>query len=132
MNITLWEVLIYMTKLTMGEVRNYLEQGKTPQDIQKITGASETVVKAHLTRLKNAGIKAGVSSKPRDSVYSFNTLDEAIEFWVGIMMQAKKVPSLEKLVDELTKEVSRLREEKSQLSQVTTQEAEKRYEKALP
>jgi hypothetical protein len=122
-------------KLTLGQVRDYLNQGKTPEDIQKITGASEIVIKAHLTRLKHQGYKQPQRQTPENptktKAYSFDTLDEAIDFWINTLEQAKKVPSLEKLVSDLTQEVNRLNLEKSQLSQATLQETEKRYQEAV-
>lgn len=121
-------------KLTMGRVRDYLSQGKTPEQISELTKASMTVIKAHLTRLKHQGYKqpekAQESIKPKS--YCFDTLAEASQFWITQLEMAQRVPVLEKLISELTEQNEKLKAQLKENDEPTTQNAEQKYKEALP
>lgn len=117
-------------RVRMEDVKKFLEQGQTMEEIARAIGTTVTKVKRHKYRL----IKTRkYLPKSIGMQLTFESLDQATNFWIERLQESKKVPVLEEEINRLKNINATLRNELDLCNEKlsSTSKKEKEYKLAL-
>jgi len=73
-----------MTRININDVQKLSGEGKSPEEIAKILKTTVTKIKWHLYRAKH------IKKVPTQS-FSFDTFEEAADFWIRVLQDSKRL-----------------------------------------
>lgn len=73
-----------MTRININDVQKLSGEGKSPEEIAKLLKTTVTKIKRHLYRAKH------IKKLPTQS-FSFDTFEEAADFWIRVLQDSKRL-----------------------------------------